>query len=80
MITYNVVVFPDGNEFWRLSGKLHRENGPAVILSSGTKLYFRNGVQHRTDGPASEHFNGDKFWWLNGAPVSEEEFNKQISK
>ena len=32
-----------GSKFWRLNGKLHREDGPAVELSNGDKSWYING-------------------------------------
>ena len=48
---------PDGatHEQYYRNGKLHREDGPAVIIrdSSGfVEKYFREGKRHRVDGPA----------------------------
>jgi hypothetical protein len=53
-------------KFWRLNGKLHREDGPAVEYADGDKYWYLNGKCHRVDGPAVEESNGDKFWYLNG--------------
>jgi hypothetical protein len=56
----------DGSERWYLNGKLHREDGPAVILANGTKGWYLNGELHREDGPAIERTYGTKEWYLNG--------------
>jgi len=42
MIEYKVRVYPDGAEYWRLDGKQHRENGPAVTCANGDKFWFLN--------------------------------------
>ena len=56
-----------GNKEWRnVDGVLHREDGPAIILSSGSQLYYRHGKEHRIDGPAVEWAIGSKEWWVNG--------------
>jgi hypothetical protein len=44
----------------------HREDGPAVELSSGLKEWWILGKRHREDGPAVEFRHGEKEWWLNG--------------
>lgn len=52
-----------------LNGKLHREDGPAVINSNGTKEWFVHGVRHRTDGPAVKKvqpYTIDRYF-VNGA-------------
>ena len=50
---------------YRLNGKLHRENGPAIIWANGDKEWYINGKLHRKDGPAIESVNGDKKWYMN---------------
>ena len=63
----NPVIDTFGNKEWRnVDGVLHREDGPAIILSSGSTLYYRDGKLHRLDGPAVELANGSKSWYLNG--------------
>ena len=66
MIEYTVKVKDDGNKFWYLNDKLHREEGPAIEYASGSKCWYLNGKLNREDGPAIEYANGDKSWWLNG--------------
>ena len=56
---------PDGDKYWYLNGKLHREDGPAVELTGNYKAWYLNDKLHREDGPAVEHANGDKEWFLN---------------
>ena len=73
MIEYKVKVYDNRTE-WRLNGKLHREDGPAIEYdiksakgkTKGNKFWYLNGKQHREDGPASEWNDGNKFWYLNG--------------
>ena len=54
-----------GTKRWRLNGKLHRVDGPAVELANGDKHWYLNGKLHREDGPAIEYANGSKSWCLN---------------
>ena len=42
MIEYTVKVWSDGDKFWWLNGKIHREDGPAVEYANGTKEWFLN--------------------------------------
>ena len=42
-ITYEVVVYFSGTKEWRLNGKLHREDGPAVERANGSKEWWLNG-------------------------------------
>jgi hypothetical protein len=80
MIEYTVRVTADGTKYWYLTGKLHREDGPAVEYASGTKYWYLNGERHREDGPAIEYPSGDKYWRLNGKEVTEEEHKRKTSK
>ena len=66
MITYEVSVYPDGDKYWSLKGKLHREDGPAIEYGDGTKKWYLNDTLHREDGPAIEFNDGTKKWFLNG--------------
>ena len=58
--------YPSGTKEWRLNGKVHREDGPAIERANGEKEWCLNGKLHREDGPAIEYSNGAKEWFLNG--------------
>jgi len=72
MIEYKVIVHVNGDKYWYLDGKLHREDGPAVEYANGNKYWLLNGKQHREAGPAIEYANGYKYWYLNGVEVTED--------
>jgi len=78
MITYTVIVQSNGTQEWFLNGKLHREDGPAIIDPDGTRLWCRNGKTHREDGPAVIRADGTQFWYLNDEEYTEKEFNKKM--
>ena len=80
MIEYTVKVYPNGDKFWWLHGKLHREDGPAYEGANGNKSWYLNGKLHREDGPAMEFASGFKYWFLNGERVTEEEHKRLTSK
>jgi hypothetical protein len=61
-----VLTSPDGTKEWRLDGKLHREDGPAIEYSNGAKYWYRDGQLHREDGPGFEGADGSKLWYRNG--------------
>lgn len=67
MQKYTVTV-DNGLTVWRKEGTkdLHREDGPAVELSSGYKEWYKDGKNHREDGPAIVCANGDKHWYKDG--------------
>jgi hypothetical protein len=56
----------DGSERWEVDHKLHRDDGPALILPDGTKCWYRHGLLHRDGGPAVEMAHGTKKWYRNG--------------
>ncbi len=59
-------IHDNGDKFWYVNNKLHREDGPAIEKSNGTKEWYINGKCHREDGPAIEDAEGGKSWYLNG--------------
>jgi len=58
-----------GTIYYILDGKLHREDGPAMVFADGSKLWYRNGELHREDGPAIEYASGNRQWFVNGICV-----------
>jgi hypothetical protein len=49
-----------------LNGKLHREDGPAIIWASGTVMFYLKGELHREDGPAVIWASGTVMFYLDG--------------
>ena len=80
MIEYTVKVDDNGDRYWWLNGKRHREDGPAVECANGMRCWYLNGKRHREDGPACEYANSNRYWYLNGVEYGEEEFNKKTLK
>lgn len=39
----------DGTEYWFQNGKVHREDGPAIIWADGAEVWYMNGKLHRKD-------------------------------
>ncbi len=68
----------NGNRFWYLNDKRHREDGPAAEWADGSKFWWVNGEKHRADGPAFEWADSSKEWWVNGVKLTKEEFIKKI--
>ena len=44
-------------------GRLHREDGPAVIGADGAQSWYQYGEQHRDDGPALTRPDGTQGWY-----------------
>ena len=80
MIEYTVKVFDNGDRWWYLNDKRHREDGPAIEYSNGSRWWYLNDKLHREDGPAMEFTNGTRRWYLNDEEYTEEEFNKKTLK
>ena len=45
MIEYTVRVYDNGDKWWYLNGKRHREDGPAFEGADGSKYWYLNGEQ-----------------------------------
>lgn len=52
-------------EYWE-DGKLHRDDGPAVINTNGLSFWYKHGKIHRDGGPAVDWGDGDQTWYKNG--------------
>jgi hypothetical protein len=76
---YQVRVYSNGDKYWYLNGKLHREDGPAIDDANGHKEWYLNDKPHREDGPAAEYVNGNNYWYLNGEQLTEEEYNRGMN-
>jgi hypothetical protein len=70
----------DGRIVWRLTGKLHREDGPAVIDPQGHLEWWLEGLRHREDGAAVESEDGSREWWIQGEEFSVAEWAKRTGR
>lgn len=56
----------DGNiHYYDDEGRLHREDGPAIVFNNGGERWFRHGHLHREDGPAVVEPDGYMVWYQN---------------
>ncbi len=69
-----------GDKFWKLDGKLHRLDGPAVIQTNGYKEWWQHYKRHRTDGPAKIYEYGHKEYYINNNKIPEEDHKHFSSK
>lgn len=61
------IVKPNGDQWWYLNGKLHRDNDkPAYICVDGRKAWFQDGMLHRENGPAEISPRGRLAYYKNG--------------
>jgi len=51
---------------WFKNGKLHKDDGPAIISTTGAKYWYQNGILHRLDGPAVICPVGSQYWYKHG--------------
>jgi hypothetical protein len=56
----------DTTQVWRVNGRCHRLDGPAVIGADGTQEWWVNGQLHRLDGPAIIYPDGYQEWYVSG--------------
>lgn len=56
----------DGAQRWRLNGKLHRVDGPAIKHLNGDEAWYQHGKLHRDGGPAASASDGFKAWYQHG--------------
>jgi hypothetical protein len=61
-----MIIRPNGDREWRVEGKLHREDGPAVEYKAGGGEWWLHGVNHREDGPAVVFSDGSWAWYRDG--------------
>lgn len=47
-------------------GKLHNDDGPAIVISGMRKEWWIHGKCHRVGKPAVETSNGVNEWWRDG--------------
>ena len=81
LLKTTVTVDEFGIKTWCVDGKLHRENGPAVIGKDGYKAWWVNGERHRENGPAIICArSGIPVWFLNDWQYTEAQFNNEIQK
>ena len=61
------IIDDHGTQRWYKGGKLHREDGPAIIFKIGAREWYKDGKIHRDgDLPAVLYHDGDKEWWRHG--------------
>lgn len=61
------VIYPDGKREYYKYGRMHRDNGPAMITANGDQYWYHEGLQHRdVDLPAVICVGGGKIWYQYG--------------
>jgi hypothetical protein len=71
-LRYDISYDEYGNKSYRnKEGKIHRDEGPAIIWANGSQIWYRNGKRHREDGPAIIWANGSQEWFLNGKRIAD---------
>ena len=79
VIRYEVEVYPTGTQAWWLNGKLHREEGPAIVCANGVQHWYLNGELHREEGPAVITPSGEQRWYLYGDKITEKEHKRRTN-
>ena len=68
----HMVTLASGTKEWKLNGKRHRLNGPAVVNING-QSWWKFGQLHREDGPAVSGDIYTDMWYLNGTNYADAE-------
>lgn len=56
----------DGQRWYLVDGKAHREDGPALVYADGTCMWYHKGECHRIGAPAVCTPEGYEQWYLFG--------------
>ena len=56
---YTKMLRSNDDRMWRVDGKKHREDGPAIERANGDHEWWVDGQLNRVDGPAVEDADGD---------------------
>jgi hypothetical protein len=67
ILNITVEIDQHGAKLWKLNGRLHRIDGPAIEHSNGDTEWYLDGKTHREDGPAVNYINHFKAWYKNGS-------------
>lgn len=59
-----------GSKIWKLNGRPHRLDGPAVELYHGGEQWWVDGNLHRLDGPAIIKKDGVSEWYIMGIDIT----------
>ncbi len=51
---------------YRLLGRLHRDNQPAVYYHNGRQDWYQYGKRHRANNPAIIFAHGSQYWYQHG--------------
>jgi len=73
-----IVTTIEDKEYWIKDGKLHRDDGPAIITSYNHKVWIQNGKLHRLDGPAIEWWDGNESFYIEGKEIAKKKFKKKL--
>ena len=70
-------LYKNGDIYWYINDRFHREDGPAIEYANGNKSWYLNGYLHREDGPAIENADGTTEYWVNDNYITQLD-NKRI--
>jgi hypothetical protein len=69
MTNHEIIEYNDRIEY-HLNGRLHRDNGPAIIYNDGSEYWFQYDRLHNTNGPAIILPFGMKRYYINDKQYS----------
>ena len=70
------IIHSSGTKIWFIHGKIHRENGPALMTSLG-EIWYYQGMIHRLNGPAIiNKENNNQSYYIYDIEYSKKYYNK----
>ena len=79
-LKYRIEKDEHSTRYYNNQNQAHREDGPAVILSTGSEFWYYNGQRHRENGPAIEWHDGTKEWHIFGKRYTEDKYWSELSE
>ena len=72
------IIHSSGTKIWFIHGKIHREDGPA-LMTSLSEIWYYQGMIHRLNGPAenSKEIN-ELCYYINDKQYSKRNYNKVL--
>jgi hypothetical protein len=78
-LKYDITITESGSKIYRnKEGKLHRDEGPAIIYKDSTQMWYQNDMLHREDGPSMICPGGQVNYFLNDICYEKEEYDREL--
>jgi len=72
------IIHSSGTKIWFIHGKIHREDGPALMTNRG-EIWFYQGMIHRLNGPAENSREINQLcYYIHDKQYTKKHYNKII--